>query len=58
MAVAAWIHVILGHFAMAPLLRELFDVDPLAPEQIEQQKRFLRRFALFMMAGSEHPRDD
>ena len=53
MAVAAWIHVILGHFAMAPLLRELFDVDPLAPEQIERQKKFLRRFAQIMMAGSE-----
>ena len=53
MAVAAWIHVILGHFAMAPLLRELFDTDPLAPDQLEKQKRFLRRFAQFMMAGSE-----
>lgn len=53
MAVAAWIHVILGHFAMAPLLRELFNVDPLAPEQIERQKKFLRRFAQIMMAGPE-----
>ena len=58
MAVAAWIHVILGHFAMAPLLRELFDVDPLAPEQIERQKRFLRRFAQFMMAGAGGPEGD
>ena len=55
LAVAAWIHVILGHFAMAPLLRELFGVDPLAPEQIERQKRFLRHFAKIMMAG---PQDD
>lgn len=53
LAVAAWIHVILGHFALAPLLRELFDVDPLAPEQIERQKHFLRRFARMMMAGEE-----
>ena len=51
MAVAAWIHVILGHFAMAPLLRELFEVDPLAPEQLARQKRFLRRFAQVMMAA-------
>ena len=50
MAVAAWIHVILGHFAMAPLFRELFDTDPLAPAQIERQKRFLRRFARLMLA--------
>ena len=53
MAVAAWIHVILGHFAMAPLLRELFDTDPLAQDQLEKQKRFLRRFAQLMMAGAE-----
>lgn len=58
MAVAAWIHVILGHFAMAPLMRELFDVDPLAPEQLERQKRFLHRFAQFMMAGSDPPARD
>lgn len=51
MAVAAWIHVILGHFAMAPLLRELFGTDPLAKEQIERQKRFLRRYAQLMMVG-------
>lgn len=50
MAIAAWIHVILGHFAMAPLLHELFQIDPLAPEQIERQKRFLRRFARVMMS--------
>lgn len=57
LALAAWIHVILGHFAMAPLLRELFDVDPLAPEQIERQKRFLRRYAQLMMAGGERAKD-
>jgi len=51
LAVAAWIHVILGHFAMAPLLEELFDVDPLSPEQLDRQKRFLRRFARLMMSG-------
>ncbi|MFO0691053.1 MAG: TetR family transcriptional regulator [Myxococcota bacterium] len=53
LAVAAWIHVILGHFAMAPLLRSLFDFDPLAPEQIERQKRFLRRYAQLLMSGSD-----
>ncbi len=58
LAAAAWIHVILGHFAMAPLLRELFDVDPLAPDQLERQKRFLHRFAELMMAGGETGRSD
>ena len=53
LAVAAWIHVILGHFAMAPLLRSLFDFDPLAPDQIERQKRFLRRYAQLLMSGAK-----
>ena len=53
LAAAAWIHLILGHFAMAPLLRELFDFDPLAPEQLERQKRFMRRYALLMMSDED-----
>lgn len=52
-AVAAWIHMILGHFAMAPLLRELFDFDPLAAPAIERQKRFLRRYAQLVMSGPD-----
>jgi TetR/AcrR family transcriptional regulator len=56
LAVAAWIHVILGHFAMAPLLRSLFDFDPLAPDQIERQKRFLRRYAQLLMSGADRER--
>ena len=56
LAVAAWIHVILGHFAMAPLLRSLFDFDPLAPEQIERQKRFLRHYAQLLMSGAGRDR--
>lgn len=51
LAVAAWIHVIVGHFASAPLLEELFEIDPLSPEQLERQKRFLRRFAGIMMSS-------
>jgi AcrR family transcriptional regulator len=56
LAVAAWIHVILGHFAMAPLLRSLFDFDPLAPEHIERQKRFLRHYAEILMSGGDRRR--
>jgi len=51
LAVSAWIHVILGHFALAPLLEALFEVDPLSPEQLERQKRFLRRFAAIMFSS-------
>ena len=53
LAIAAWIHMILGHFAMAPLIRELFDFDPLDPEQLERQKRFLARYAELMLVGSK-----
>jgi AcrR family transcriptional regulator len=53
LALAAWLHIILGHFAMAPLLRELFDVDPLAEDQLERQKRFLRRYAQLVMSGKD-----
>lgn len=51
LAIAAWINVIVGHFAMAPLLRSLFDFDPLAPEEIERQKRFLRHYAQLLVSG-------
>jgi TetR/AcrR family transcriptional regulator len=56
-ALAAWIHIILGHFAMAPLLRELFEFDPLAKDQLEGQKRFLKRYAKLVMSGGEESDD-
>jgi AcrR family transcriptional regulator len=58
LAAAAWIHLILGPFAMAPLLRELFDVDPLSGEQLERQKKFLRRYAELMLSGEGPSGDD
>lgn len=54
LALAAWLHIILGHFAMAPLLRELFDVDPLSEEQLDRQKRFLKRYARLVMSGENN----
>ena len=53
LALAAWIHIILGHFAMAPLLRELFDVDPLSKDQLDRQKRFLKRYAQLVLSGEK-----
>jgi len=43
--IAAWVHLVIGHFTLAPMLREVFDHDPLSPEGLERQKRFLGRFA-------------
>lgn len=54
LALAAWLHIILGHFAMAPLLRELFDVDPLSEDQLDRQKRFLKRYARLVMSSEKN----
>jgi AcrR family transcriptional regulator len=45
LVIASWIHLILGHFALAPLFREVFDEDPLAPELLESQTRVLLKLA-------------
>ncbi len=47
--IAAWMHMIFGHFAMAPMLTELFGGDPLSPENLERQTRFLRKAAMHFM---------
>lgn len=43
--VAAWLNIVMGHFSMAPLLSEVFGADPLSPESLEQQTRFLQKLA-------------
>jgi AcrR family transcriptional regulator len=50
LVIAAWIHLLIGHFALAPLLREALDADPLAPEPLERQKRFLQKLARILAA--------
>lgn len=41
LVISSWIQLVFGHFAMAPLLSEVFDEDLLAPEALERQTRFL-----------------
>ncbi|MCG8588741.1 MAG: TetR/AcrR family transcriptional regulator [Proteobacteria bacterium] len=53
LVIAAWLHVIFGHFSMAPLLREVFQVDPLSPEGLAAQTRFLRKLARVMQETPE-----
>lgn len=48
LAIAAWLNLIFGHFAMAPLLKEVLDRDPLSKECIEDQTRFLVKLARLM----------
>lgn len=52
---AAFMHLIFGPFAMAPLLREVMPVDPRSPEGIEQQTRFLQKLVRLLMGATESP---
>lgn len=51
--ITAWMHIVFGHFAMAPLLGEIFGEDPLSPANLERQTFFLRKLARMMMRASE-----
>ncbi len=44
----AWLNLVFGHFAMAPMLGVVFDTDPLSPESLERQTRFLQKLARAM----------
>jgi AcrR family transcriptional regulator len=47
--VTMWVQLTAGYFAVAPLVAELLGEDPLAPETIENQTRFLRKLARLVM---------
>jgi TetR/AcrR family transcriptional regulator len=49
--IAAWIHLVFGHFAMAPLLSEVFDRDLLAPEALARETRFLAQLIRRMVVS-------
>lgn len=51
LVITAWLNLVFGHFAMAPMLGIVFDTDPLAPESIERQTRFLQKLARIMASG-------
>jgi TetR/AcrR family transcriptional regulator len=52
LVIAAWLHLILGHFALAPLLREVLEEDPLSPRVLALQTAFLRKLAHQMMSAA------
>jgi AcrR family transcriptional regulator len=47
--ITGWFHLVIGHFAMAPMLEEIFGEDPLSPRNLERQTRFLRKLSRLMM---------
>ena len=51
--IAAWIHLIFGHFAMAPLFDEVFDRDTLSRANLARQTHFIRELTLLMLG--RHP---
>jgi len=53
--IAAWIQLVFGHFAMAPLLSEVFDRDLLSAEALERQTRFLSQLIRQMVATPPAP---
>jgi AcrR family transcriptional regulator len=53
--ITAWLNLVFGHFAMAPILGIVFDTNPLSPESIERQTRFLQKLARVMATGDSGP---
>ncbi len=49
LVIAGWLHLILGHFALAPLLGGVLGEDPLSPAVLARQTRFLRKLARILM---------
>jgi AcrR family transcriptional regulator len=55
LAITAWLHLVFGHFAMAPLLQEVLGRDPLSPECLADQSRFLLKLSRLMsLSGGDH----
>ena len=52
----AFHHLILGYFATAPMLREMFGEDPLSEDHVERQSRFVRKVVRRLVSGASPPR--
>jgi AcrR family transcriptional regulator len=57
LVVTAFVHLCFGHFALAPLFREVFDQDPLSGEWVERQTRFLGMLIRQMFPEPAEPSD-
>lgn len=56
--IAAWLQLLFGPFALAPLLAEVFDEDPLSPAALARQKAFLRRLARRLAQPPAEPAEE
>ena len=57
LVIAAWIHLVLGHFALAPLFREVLHDDPLSPAMLERQTEMLCKLARRVMTPETDPEE-
>lgn len=55
LAVAAWMQLVLGHFALAPLIRGALPDDPLSGAGIARQTRFLQKLSRLLLQSPEPP---
>ncbi|MCH7868028.1 MAG: 4a-hydroxytetrahydrobiopterin dehydratase [Myxococcales bacterium] len=53
LVITAWLHLVFGHFSMAPLLKEVLGRDPLSKECLADQSRFLLKLARVMAMPRE-----
>lgn len=51
--IAAWMHIVFGHFAMAPLLAEVLDEDPLSRASLATQTRFLKKLSRLLLGRAQ-----
>ncbi|HVP31610.1 MAG TPA: TetR/AcrR family transcriptional regulator [Myxococcota bacterium] len=49
LVIAGFMHLLFGHFAMAPLLADVLDEDPLSPEVLARQTRFLQKLTRLLV---------
>jgi AcrR family transcriptional regulator len=54
--IMAWMNLVFSPFALAPLLAEVFSLDPLAPTALERQNRFLKKLARRLGVPAPAPR--
>lgn len=53
--VAAFVHLSIGHFALAPLLREVFDADPTSTDWVALQTRLITTLIRQMFGSPQTP---
>lgn len=53
--VATFVHLSLGHFALAPFFREVFGTNPISDEWVEQQTRFMAALIRQMFPDRARP---